>query len=558
MGLDFFLRILRVLFLSLLPLVRAYPCIAAGRHCDLILLNKKPCFSVRAAIFYQHSPEVKLGAELGRGEFGTVFEINCLVIIDEYAGLGGVESKKEICDTNDFKGLSDDVNAKDSNKPIATEHMGASTRGLSFCSLPSSSQPSLNPQLGVSPPSSNMPADITLIPDPTPAADEPNRFKHDQSFFLLNGEDTDQELEQHVMLRDPTGMNLKRSMSQLSQRNGMARYALKRITTGPARHKGIRDEAMVKDWTQEAVKDLACEAKFLQSLHHPNIIRLRGTMGTPGDPDFGLVLDRMSGTLRDKIRDWKRIREGASFVNLLMCCSRERAYFCNKLFLEQIMAVFDIARGMKYLHSKRVIYRDLKPGKFRSVISDRYQQVLVITFLTLALTFADNIGFHVRGDVRIFDFGLAKELRKEDLVQEPDGYRATGLTGTRRYMAPEVVLCKPYGPPSDVFSFSILGWQVFSLKTPFQRMNEAQHTTLVARQGRRPSRLQRLPTSLRKLLTTAWSAEPNKRPQFDTICSKLKVELMHTLNESEEFISDRTYHLNDRSFKSLFGVGSRF
>jgi len=129
--------------------------------------------------------EVKLGAELGRGEFGTVFEINCLVILDDYAGRGGVESKKEIFDTSDFKGLSDDVNAEDSNKPILTENMGASTRGLNICSPPSSSRPSLNPQLGLSPPSSNMPANNTIMTDPTPAAGEPTHLKHGQSFFFI-------------------------------------------------------------------------------------------------------------------------------------------------------------------------------------------------------------------------------------------------------------------------------------------------------------------------------------------------------------------------------------
>jgi serine/threonine protein kinase len=38
----------------------------------------------------------------------------------------------------------------------------------------------------------------------------------------------------------------------------------------------------------------------------------------------------------------------------------------------------------------------------------------------------------------MFDFGLAKELKAKDLVGSSDLYNATGLTGSRRYMAPEV------------------------------------------------------------------------------------------------------------------------
>lgn len=36
-------------------------------------------------------------------------------------------------------------------------------------------------------------------------------------------------------------------------------------------------------------------------------------------------------------------------------------------------------------------------------------------------------------DMRLFDFGLVKELKAKDLVEPPDGYAATGLTGSRRY-----------------------------------------------------------------------------------------------------------------------------
>jgi len=52
----------------------------------------------------------------------------------------------------------------------------------------------------------------------------------------------------------------------------------------------------------------------------------------------------------------------------------------------------------------------------------------------------ENVGFDVRGDAKIFDFGLAKELNERDRT-ENGLYKMSGLTGSRRYMAPEVVLC---------------------------------------------------------------------------------------------------------------------
>ena len=61
---------------------------------------------------------------------------------------------------------------------------------------------------------------------------------------------------------------------------------------------------------------------------------------------------------------------------------------------------------MRYLHNHMIIYRDLNP---------------------------ENVALDVRGDMRLFDFGLAKELKRKDLVEPPDGFQATGLTGSRRY-----------------------------------------------------------------------------------------------------------------------------
>lgn len=71
-------------------------------------------------------------------------------------------------------------------------------------------------------------------------------------------------------------------------------------------------------------------------------------------------------------------------------------------------------------------------------------------------TFPDALGFSpfvssdVRGDVKIFDFGLAKEFKPEN--RDDNGtYKHTADTGSPRYMAPEVFLGKPYNETCDVY-----------------------------------------------------------------------------------------------------------
>jgi serine/threonine protein kinase len=64
--------------------------------------------------------------------------------------------------------------------------------------------------------------------------------------------------------------------------------------------------------------------------------------------------------------------------------------------------------------------------------------------MDLFVLLSQNIGFDIRGDIKIFDFGLAKELKpiKQEGV---DKYVTSGVSGTRRYMAPGVIQVKPYG-----------------------------------------------------------------------------------------------------------------
>lgn len=163
----------------------------------------------------------------------------------------------------------------------------------------------------------------------------------------------------------------------------------------------------------------------------------------------------------------------------------------------------------------------------------------------------------------MFDFGLAKELKEKDLVQAPDEYSITGVVGTRRWMAPEVALCKDYGRPVDVYSFCLLFWHVMTKEIPFPSYNAQKHMDKVAIGGKRPQ-LKKLHISnfLKNTVAEGWGTDAAKRPTMERFCELLQLELRLLIsaaksNDKERpSVIDRSKYLVDLSMSSVAGYRS--
>ena len=162
----------------------------------------------------------------------------------------------------------------------------------------------------------------------------------------------------------------------------------------------------------------------------------------------------------------------------------------------------------------------------------------------------DNIGFDVRGDVKIFDFGLAREFGIAEKTGNDDGmYKMTGDTGSPRYMAPEVALGQPYNENVDVYSFSILLWQILALERPFQGYTMNMFQKRVTEGGARPMCAQKWPANLQKMLRRGWGIN-TKRPTMEEWQLFLQDEITRICDDEMDF---EIYDVSRKSMLSLHG-----
>ena len=160
---------------------------------------------------------------------------------------------------------------------------------------------------------------------------------------------------------------------------------------------------------------------------------------------------------------------------------------------------YQISRGMDYLAKQRVMHGALA-----------CRNVLLAD---------DNI-------IKICDFGLAKDIYKTDTYRKKtDGPLPV------KWMAVESLQDRIFSTQSDVWSFGIVLWEIFSLgKTPYPGMvpNEVFYTRLV--DGYRMEKPPFCPNSIYSIMLKCWDSKPEKRPHF----SKITEDFEHFLEEGDQ------------------------
>ena len=172
---------------------------------------------------------------------------------------------------------------------------------------------------------------------------------------------------------------------------------------------------------------------------------------------------------------------------------------------KKFILIYGIAAGMQFLHSHKILHGDLKPS---------------------------NILLDEHLCPKIADFGLLNILLGENTMKMC--YLNKGVTENPVYLAPEVLNAKKFTTKSDVYSFSMLMYEIISS----QRLHNFSIRNInlkTVKNGYRPEFNFPIVNSYRNLIESCWSEDPSKRPTFKQIC----LNIFETLRNDKNFIAEK-------------------
>ncbi|XP_019849278.1 PREDICTED: uncharacterized protein LOC109580485 isoform X2 [Amphimedon queenslandica] len=266
------------------------------------------------------------------------------------------------------------------------------------------------------------------------------------------------------------------------------------VSKGLWTHANERHDVAVKmlkpDATDQDRVKLLQEAAIMGQFTHKNIVKLHGVV-TVGEPVMMLLEFMPRGELRAYLRSIKSKLSASNITNMPKLLLR----FCR-----------DISSGMAYLSQKSFVHRDLAA-----------RNVLLASDLTC----------------KIGDFGMARDLMED----ESNYYKSSGGIIPLKWTAPEALNFKKYTSASDVWSYGMVLYEIWSLgHKPF---NDLSNPIVIALVNSKHCQAPPPGCSRRvyQLMVNCWNPEHTLRPKFESISEYLKDSDESLLQWSREDLS---------------------
>lgn len=163
-----------------------------------------------------------------------------------------------------------------------------------------------------------------------------------------------------------------------------------------------------------------------------------------------------------------------------------------------IATALELASALNFLHSQEVVHGDL--SGWNCMLSSS----------------GSTAGAGGRGFVcKIADFGLSRSLDIQSKIQ-------TRNYGTMTHMPPETLVNGVISKSTDVYSFGVLMWQMYTGSRPWSGLSHAQIIMQVGTQGAKLVWPQDAPPAYRTLATQCMDSKTESRPVFEKVVAALE------------------------------------